>query len=69
LTSIFCTTSVIGGGDSAPDLPPPPPFSLEDCAAEVDVKEERFLVGLIGNGGLGMRNLRARLRERDGDEK
>ena len=66
LTSIFCNTSVIGGGASAPDLPPPPPLSPVDCAAAAaaDDREERLLGFIVGIG-----NLRTRLRASDGDEK
>ena len=66
LTSIFCNTSVIGGGVSAPDLPPPPPLSPVDCAAAAaaDDREERLLGFIVGIG-----NLRTRLRASDGDEK
>ena len=67
LTSIFCNSSVIGGGASAPDLPPPLPLSPVDCAAAAaaaDDREERLLGFIIGFG-----NLRARLRASDGDEK
>lgn len=66
LTSIFCNSSVIGGGASAPDLPPPPPLSPVDCeaAAAEDDREERLLGFIVGIG-----NLRARLRASDGDEK
>ena len=66
LTSIFCNSSVIGGGASALDLPPPLPLSSVDCAAAaaVDDREERLLGFIVGIG-----NLQTQLRASDGDEK
>lgn len=48
LTSIFCTESSIGGGDIAPDLPPPtlsPELETRECVGDdaADDKGERFL--------------------------
>lgn len=65
LTSIFCNSSVIGGGASAPDLPPPLPLSPVDCAAAAEDDREERLLGFI----IGIGNLRARLRASGGDEK
>lgn len=59
---------MVGGAESEPDLPPPPPLSSVDCVVAADDKEERFL-RFIGNGGLGIGNLRMLLKARDGDDK
>ena len=67
LTSIFCNSSVIGGGGSAPNIPPPLPLLPVDYAAVAvvaDNREERLLGFIVGIG-----NLRMHLRASDEDEK
>lgn len=68
LTSILRTSSVVGVAESAPGLPLLPLLSSVDCVVAADDKEDRFL-RFIGNGGLGIGNLRMLLKVRDEDEK